>query len=214
MSGTVAISTTSRRELLSFFFLQGKAPNEIHTILTETLACFLPGPAKDLSAPLYIQEATGSYPGPETSYSEVLFVAFLRPCRKMPRQYLNSGQTHYCHVLSNSIFTNYPLMTANLNKGKGRIQPRRVHERPEGEYRYGCSISLTSALEWNWCLMSRPGRFPPEKKEPVPVVQEAGWSPKTVWMGAKNLAHNWIRSPVHRVHRELLYRLLYHLTHN
>jgi hypothetical protein len=47
-----AISTTSRRELSSFFFLQGRAPKEIHAILPETLACFLPGRAKDLSAPL------------------------------------------------------------------------------------------------------------------------------------------------------------------
>ena len=31
---------------------QGKAPKEIHAILTETLASFLPGRAKDLSAPL------------------------------------------------------------------------------------------------------------------------------------------------------------------
>jgi len=31
---------------------QGKAPKEIHAILTETLACFLPVRAKDLSAPL------------------------------------------------------------------------------------------------------------------------------------------------------------------
>ena len=31
-----------------------KAPKEIHAILTETLACFLPGRAKDLSAPLVI----------------------------------------------------------------------------------------------------------------------------------------------------------------
>ena len=55
MSGTRAISTTSRRELIKFlFFLQGKAPKEIDAILTETLACFLPGRAKDLSAPLYI----------------------------------------------------------------------------------------------------------------------------------------------------------------
>ena len=56
MSGMCAISTTSRRELSSrfFLFLQGKAPKEIHAILTETLACFLPGRAKDLSAPLYI----------------------------------------------------------------------------------------------------------------------------------------------------------------
>ena len=38
---------------LVIFFLQGKAPKEIQTILTEILACFLPGRAKDLSAPLY-----------------------------------------------------------------------------------------------------------------------------------------------------------------
>jgi len=49
MSGTRAISTTSRRELSSFFFLQGKAPKEIYAILTETIACFPPGRAKDLS---------------------------------------------------------------------------------------------------------------------------------------------------------------------
>jgi len=36
------------------FFLQGKAPKEIHAILTETLTSFLPGQTKDLSAPLYI----------------------------------------------------------------------------------------------------------------------------------------------------------------
>jgi len=37
-----------------FFFLQGKAPKEIHAILTKPLACFFPGRAKDLSASLYI----------------------------------------------------------------------------------------------------------------------------------------------------------------
>jgi len=57
MSGTRAISTKSRREPSpSFFFLQGKAPKEIHTILTEILACFIPGRAKDLSAPLYFRK--------------------------------------------------------------------------------------------------------------------------------------------------------------
>jgi len=40
------------RAVIKFVFLQGKAPKEIHAILTETLACFLPGRAKDLSAPL------------------------------------------------------------------------------------------------------------------------------------------------------------------
>jgi len=40
------------RAVFKFVFLQGGAPKEIHAILTETLACFLPGRAKDLSAPL------------------------------------------------------------------------------------------------------------------------------------------------------------------
>jgi len=54
MSGTRAISTTSRRELPSNFFpLQGKAPKEIHAILTEILACFHSGRTKDLSASIY-----------------------------------------------------------------------------------------------------------------------------------------------------------------
>jgi len=42
------------RAVIKFFFLQGKALKEIHAIQTETLACFLPSRAKDLSAPLYI----------------------------------------------------------------------------------------------------------------------------------------------------------------
>ena len=42
----------TRAVIKLFFFLQGKAPNEIHAILTETLDCVLHGRAKDLSAPL------------------------------------------------------------------------------------------------------------------------------------------------------------------
>jgi len=41
------------RAVIRFLFLQGKAPKEIHAIMTETLACFLPGRAKNVSAPLY-----------------------------------------------------------------------------------------------------------------------------------------------------------------
>jgi len=54
MSGTRAISTTSRRELSSSsIFPARQGAEEIHVILTEILACFRPGQAKDLSAPLY-----------------------------------------------------------------------------------------------------------------------------------------------------------------
>jgi len=43
-----------------FFFLQGKAPKEIHATLLETLACFVPGWAKDLSASLYNPPSHGA----------------------------------------------------------------------------------------------------------------------------------------------------------
>ena len=44
-----------KRAVVDIFFpLQSKAPEEIHAILIETLACFLPGRAKDLSVPLYL----------------------------------------------------------------------------------------------------------------------------------------------------------------
>ena len=44
------LNNIKMRVVIKFFFppLQGKAPKEIHAILTETLACFLPGRAKDL----------------------------------------------------------------------------------------------------------------------------------------------------------------------
>jgi len=53
MSGTLDFNNIETRDVINFFFLQGKTPKEIHAILTEKLACFLSGRAKDLSTPLY-----------------------------------------------------------------------------------------------------------------------------------------------------------------
>ena len=44
--------TPSVPTVLPAVSLQGKAPKETHAFLTDTLACFLSGRAKDLSAPL------------------------------------------------------------------------------------------------------------------------------------------------------------------
>jgi hypothetical protein len=46
-------------------------------------------------------------------------------------------------------------------------------------------------------------------KEPVPIVQEAGWASGTVWTGAENLAPTGIRSPDRPARRQSLYRLSY-----
>ena len=102
MSGTRAISTTSRRQLSStfFFFLQGKAPKEFHSILTETLACFLSGRVKDLSAPLQMRgkNKLGSMP------KEVVVARFKAISRHMPggtgkkKRRILVKQVGHCHT--------------------------------------------------------------------------------------------------------------------
>jgi len=60
---------------------------------------------------------------------------------------------------------------------------------------YSCTLSLTSALDVSGWSTPRPGRFT-LGKEPVPIVQKAGWVPGPVWTGAENLPPTGIRSPV------------------
>jgi hypothetical protein len=67
----------------------------------------------------------------------------------------------------------------------------------------------TSALERGEGLASRPGFFLPPEKDPVPLVQEAGWAPEPVWTGAENLAPTGIRSPDRSARSQSLYRLRY-----
>jgi hypothetical protein len=68
---------------------------------------------------------------------------------------------------------------------------------------------VTTALEGGEGSASRPGRFLPPGKEPVPIVQEAGWAPASVWTGAENLAPTGIRSPDRPARSQSLYRLRY-----
>jgi hypothetical protein len=51
-----------------------------------------------------------------------------------------------------------------------------------------------------------PAAFTPGK-DPVPIVQEAGWAKELVWIGAENLAPTRIRSPELPTHSESLYQL-------
>jgi len=47
------------------------------------------------------------------------------------------------------------------------------------------------------------------RKEPVPIVQEAGWAPRPFWTGAENLASTGTRSQDRPDRSESLYRLPY-----
>ena len=54
----------------------------------------------------------------------------------------------------------------------------------------------------------RPGRFTPGK-DPVSIVEEAGWAPQPVWTGAENLVPTGIRSPDRPACSKSLYRRRY-----
>ena len=53
-----------------------------------------------------------------------------------------------------------------------------------------------------------PAAFTPGK-DPVPLVQEGGWAPGPVWIGAENLVHTGIRSPDLPARSESIYRPRY-----
>ena len=61
--------------------------------------------------------------------------------------------------------------------------------------RRGCGVSVTPRP------LFTPG------KDPVPIVQEAAWTPGPVWTSAENLASTGIRSPDRPARSQSLYRL-------
>ena len=89
---------------------------------------------------------------------------------------------------------------------KVKVLPVTSHWGPEGEYRCSPTLSWPRHLDGFGWSAPRPGRFTPGK-DPVPIVQEAGWAPGPVWTGAENLAPTGIRSPDRPARSESLYRL-------
>ena len=53
--------------------------------------------------------------------------------------------------------------TLNVRKGKGEVHLRTGHEGLEGDWRYSCTLSLTSALDGVGCQRHAPATLPPGK---------------------------------------------------
>ena len=60
-----------------------------------------------------------------------------------------------------------------------------------------------------WGVSVKPRSLFTPGKDPVPIVQEAGWAPGPVWTGAENFAPTGIRSPDRPARNQTLYRLRY-----
>jgi hypothetical protein len=114
-----------------------------------------------------------------------------------------------CYILRVCVFSlRYPAY--NVKKVKfSRYRPNW----PTGWIEVLLYPFLTSALEGGGWSAPRPSRFIPGK-DPVPIVQEAGWAPGPVWTCAKNLAPTGIyfvmlRSPDRPARSQSLYRQSY-----
>jgi hypothetical protein len=59
-------------------------------------------------------------------------------------------------------------------EGKVQVHPVIGHKGPEGEYRYSCTLSLTSALDGCGCSTPHPGRFTHRKKTQYPLYRRQG----------------------------------------
>jgi hypothetical protein len=77
-----------------------------------------------------------------------------------------------------------------------KVQPEQATKAQRGNLGARC----------RWAVNATPRSLYPEK-DPVPIVQEAGWAPGPIWMGGETLAPNGIRSPDRQARSESLYRL-------
>jgi hypothetical protein len=68
-------------------------------------------------------------------------------------------------------------------------------------------MTIGTRRVWGVSVTPRPF-FTPEK-DPVPIVQKAGWAPGPVWTGAEKLAPTEIRSSDRPARSQSLYRLRY-----
>ena len=59
-------------------------------------------------------------------------------------------------------------------------------------FHFRCTTDTLGGSGWSPPL---PGHFTPREIDPVRLVEEAGWTPGTVWTSAENLAATGIRSP-------------------
>jgi hypothetical protein len=109
------------------------------------------------------------------------------------------------HFVSSTFSLLRSLLSPLKQSYKDKGHPITGHQGPRGGRE---PLILNLGARWGWVVSTTPGRFT-LGKDPVPIVQEAGWAPGPVWTCAKNLAPIGIRSPDRPARSQSLYRLSY-----
>jgi hypothetical protein len=88
------------------------------------------------------------------------------------------------------------------------VRPITGHKGPDGGVELQLYAFFNLGAGWRWVINPTPRPLYPGERSSIPIVQEVGWDPGSVWMGAKNLALTGIRSPEHPSCSESLLLLL------
>ena len=78
---------------------------------------------------------------------------------------------------------------------KGKVYCRTDPEGPGRKQSYNSTLPLTLALDRVGWPKPHLGPLYSRERDLVPILQEDGWAPGTIWTGAENLAPLGIRSP-------------------
>jgi hypothetical protein len=105
------------------------------------------------------------------------------------------------------VFITSFLVSAYVKYGVGRFHPFYRPRRPLRRVALLCCLDHCTKRVWGVSVTPRPLSTP--GKDPVPIVQEAGWTSRPVWTGPEFLAPNGIWSPDHPARSQSLYRHSY-----
>jgi hypothetical protein len=92
---------------------------------------------------------------------------------------------------------------------KGKVTPLQARCGPECGWRYSFTLPWPRHYKGVWMVSVMPRPHFTPGKDPVPIVQEAGWAPGPVWTGAENFVPTGIRSPDRPGRSQSLYRMSY-----
>ena len=59
----------------------------------------------------------------------------------------------------------------------------------------GIDLLLNLGTRCRWVVNAMPQLLYPRERHPVPIVQEAGWASRPVWMGRENVNSTGVRTP-------------------
>ena len=172
----------------SLFYPSSRVKNSLNYLTLEDMAGSL-SPKRRYGLPIY-----AAWDPRRAQVSD--FITFLRQKVKTPPKCTVLINIPKCNQYTSSSLGKWDAHVSSIlrERSKGKVLPTTGHEGPDGEYRYSPTLSWPRRLGGGGWSAPRPGRFTP-RKDPVPIVQEAGWATGPVWTGAENLALTGIRSP-------------------